>query len=184
MEGLITVVISVLFKPIVVDWPEQANWLTPEEKQLMLRRLALDVGPAKMDHFDKRAVKRVFSDWKVYVGIVMYLGIVNTGYASSFFIPTILNEMGYTAEESQIRSIPIWVVAAFLSMSMAYTADRVKHRYGFAILGLTVAIMGYIILLCQANLSVGVKYMACFFVVGGSNICQPITWVWLNNVSY
>ncbi|KAH8808472.1 putative MFS transporter [Xylogone sp. PMI_703] len=181
MEGLLTVVIAVLFKPIVVDWPEQATWLTPEEKQLMLRRLTRDVGPAKMDHFDKRAAKRIFSDWKVYVGVVMYLGIVNTGYAASFFIPTIINEMGYTAEESQVRSIPIWIVAAFLAMSMAWCADKLKHRYGFTLLGLGISIIGYTLLLCQQHLSVGVKYMACFFVVGGSNICQPITWVWLNN---
>ncbi|RFU35367.1 hypothetical protein B7463_g954, partial [Scytalidium lignicola] len=181
IEGLLTVVIAILFKPIVVDWPEQATWLTPEEKQLMLRRLAHDVGPAKMDHLDKRAIKRILSDWKVYVGIVMYLGIVNTGYASSFFIPTIINEMGYTAAESQVRSIPIWIVAAILAMSMAWLADKLKHRYAFTLLGLGISIIGYTLLLCQENLSVGVKYMACFFVVGGSNICQPITWVWLNN---
>jgi hypothetical protein len=44
----------------------------------------------------------------------MYFGVVNTGYATSFFIPTILNEMGYTAIASQVRSIPIFCVAAVL----------------------------------------------------------------------
>jgi hypothetical protein len=116
----------------------------------------------------------------------MYCGVVNTGTATSFFIPTIINEMGYTAQASQVRSIPIFVVAAVMSLGTAWISDRMQHRYGFTMLGVLVGTIGYVILLCQeynGGLSNGVKYMACFFIVSGGYMTQPITWVWLNNAS-
>ena len=115
-----------------------------------------------MDQLTKRSAKRIFSDWKIYCGIIMYFGVVNTGYSTSFFIPTILEEMGFTATIAQVRSIPIYIVAAVASLTVAYMADRLKHRYGFTMLGVVVGAIGYVILLCEDKVHVGVKYMACF----------------------
>jgi MFS family permease len=85
IEGLLTVLVGIIFKFWVVDWPETAKFLTEADRALLLRRLRSDAGFARMDHLDKRAAKRIFSDWKVYVGIMMYMGVVNTGYATSYF---------------------------------------------------------------------------------------------------
>lgn len=50
--------------------------------------------------------------------------------------------------------------------------------------GVSVASIGYIILLCQASVSVGVQYFALFLIVSGGYITQPVTIAWLsNNVS-
>jgi cyanate permease len=183
IEGILTVLVAIGFKFWVVDWPETAKFLTNEDRALLLRRLKTDAGFARMDHLDKRAARRIFSDWKIYCGTLMYFGVVNTGYATSFFIPTIIQQLGYTAEASQIRSIPVFMVAAVCSLSTAWIADRVKHRYGFTILGVVVGSVGYIILICQDSVPVGVKYLACFLITAGGYMTQPVTWVWLSNVS-
>jgi hypothetical protein len=36
----------------------------------------------------------------------MYFGIVNTGYATSFFTPTILRQLGWTSVRAQVINIP------------------------------------------------------------------------------
>jgi cyanate permease len=126
---------------------------------------------------------RIFTDWKIYCGIFMYMGVVNTGYATSFFIPTIIQEMGFTAAISQVRSIPIFIVAAIVALMVAWSTDKLKHRYGFTIVGVMVGLIGYVILLCQDRLPTGVKYLACFFITTGGYMTQPVTWVWLSNVS-
>lgn len=135
-----------------------------------------------MNHLDHRAAKRVFSDWKIYCGVFMYMGVVNTGYATSFFIPTIIQEMGFSSTAAQVRSIPIFICAAVFSLGTAWIADWRKHRYSFCMAGVTVGTIGYVVLLCQDRVSVGVKYMACFFITTGGYMCQPVTWVWLSNV--
>lgn len=83
IEGLATVVVGLASKFFTVDWPETAKFLTDEERKVLVAKLAQDNGEARMDHLDKRAAKRVFSDWKIYCAVFMYFGIVNTGYAGS-----------------------------------------------------------------------------------------------------
>lgn len=70
IEGLATVVVAVIAKFIIVDWPESATFLNEDERALLLRRLAEDQGEAKMDRMDKSSMKRTFSDPKLYLGCV------------------------------------------------------------------------------------------------------------------
>jgi uncharacterized membrane protein YfcA len=181
IEGLVTVVVGVFSKFFIPDWPEKAKFLTDSERILLLSRLSEDSGPAIMNRLDKRSTKRIFSDWKIYVGIIMYFGVVQSGYGTSFFIPTILNEMGYSAKRAQVLSIPIFVVATVGALCTALATDRLRKRYPFTILGVLVATVGYGILLGQRDLSVGVKYFATFLIVLGTYITQPVCIAWIQN---
>jgi hypothetical protein len=134
-----------------------------------------------MNRLDKPALKRIFTDWKIYVGTIMYLGIVNTGYATSFFTPTILTELGYKAEKAQVMSIPIFIVATVMCGLTALATDKLRHRYAFCILGISIATIGYSVLLAQASVSVGGRYAAIFLIVSGGYMCQPVTIAWINN---
>ena len=125
IEGLFTAIFALLGKFFIVDWPETAKFLTEDEKKLLIARLSADVADAKMNRLDKPAYKRIFTDWKMYLGVLMYFGIVNNGYSVSvsnyshlillflltqhqFFTPTILTEMGFSPIEAQVHSIPIF----------------------------------------------------------------------------
>lgn len=114
--------------------------------------------------------------------LTRFKGVVNTGYAGSFFVPTIVKELGYTSSVAQVRSIPIFVVATVTAVIAAYVSDRVRNRYWLTMLGLVVASTGYIMLLAQDKLSAGVKYFALFLIVPGGYITQPIVLVWLSNL--
>ena len=202
LEGLLTIVVGCVSKWWIVDWPETASFLSADERQVLILRLAQDTGEARMDHLDRTSAKRIATDWKIYAGTVAYFGVVNTGYAGSvgsskyhtitmallmfeqFFIPTILNQMGLTAAAAQIRTIPIYVVAAIACLTAAYSTDRLRHRYSFTIIGVGVATVGYVLLLCSQHVSVGVRYFALILIVSGGYTTQPITLTWLaNNVS-
>ena len=92
--------------------------------------------------------------------------------------------MGFSAQNAQARSVPIFVVAAILCFLTALVTDRLQHRFSFCIAGIAVSSAGYILLLCQQRLPVGVCYFALYLVMGGAYMTQPITLVWLaNNVS-
>jgi hypothetical protein len=89
IEGLITVVLGVVSKFWIADWPETATFLNESERALLIARLSADTGEAVMNRLDKPAARRIFRDPKIYLGTLAYFGIVNTGYAGSFFVPTI-----------------------------------------------------------------------------------------------
>ncbi|CAI7654101.1 unnamed protein product [Penicillium bialowiezense] len=181
LEGIATVVVGAIAKLLIVDWPEKAKFLTERERTILVARLQSENDSFPMNRLDRAAVWRILNDKKIYLGIIMYLGALNTGYATSFFIPSILRDMGWTSLMAQVMSIPIYIVAAVITIGTAYLSDKTKHRFGFVIAGCLIATVGYVILLAQRSVPVGGKYFALFAVTGGGFIAQPILIGWLSN---
>lgn len=111
----------------------------------------------------------------------MYFGIVNTGYATSFFTPTILKQLGWTSIHAQVMSIPIYIVATAIALATAYTSDKLRHRFAFTLAGCTIATIGYVILICQKSVPVGARYFALYAITGGGYMTQPMLMGWLSN---
>lgn len=95
IEGAVTVLIGVMAFFIIPDWPETAKFLKPEERTLLLSTLHEDSGPAVMNRLDKKAMKRAFSDWKIYLGLV-----------SSLISPRALYMARYNFSADKSRRIP------------------------------------------------------------------------------
>lgn len=189
IEGLISIAVSFPAKFLIADWPDDAKFLTTEEKKILQQIQSADVGGgAQMNRLDRTAWKRILTDWKLLVGSMIYIGITVSGYATALFIPSIVASLGYSGIEAQLHSIPIWIVASVVTLVVSIVTDRLKHRYGFIMFGVIFASIGYIILLCQGPLNSGlnphVRYMAVFFVTAGCYIAQPVAIVWMaNNLS-
>lgn len=67
---------GVLAKPLMWDWPANTKKLTPDEKMLLKSRMDKDTEMAKMDKLDRKAMKRIVKDWKVYTGsIKQFFGV-------------------------------------------------------------------------------------------------------------
>jgi cyanate permease len=67
-------------------------------------------------------------------------------YSFSLFLPTIIKNMGYSANQAQLMSVPPYVVACFFTIIASWFADRVKQR-GIFMLGFQlVAILGFALL--------------------------------------
>lgn len=237
IEGAITAVVSVGAAFLIVDWPEQCKFLSPEELVLLKKRLAADGGDiARMDTLNPYAYKLILSDWKIWLSSFVYvsvhtyihtnylltfaytptylpshlftcpsnsyfnraptnhsgkctqMGIGITGYSTTFFMPTILKEFGWTAESAQVHTIPVYVVSGAGMLLAAWASDRLHHRYGFIMLGALLSTIGYGVLLSQqqhyATLSSSTKYGAVFLAALGGYIGTPIALAWLaNNLS-
>ncbi|KAJ9617269.1 hypothetical protein H2200_000990 [Cladophialophora chaetospira] len=181
LEGIGSVLIGVMALWLVPDWPENARFLTEEERLIVVQRVATDRRDVSMNHWNKKTAIRVFTDAKIYLGVLMYLGTVTTSYAGAFFIPTIVKQLGWTAVKAQLMSIPIWTCAMLSTLTTCYLSDRLRHRYGFIVVGACVSTLGYVILLKMHSVAVGVRYFAIFFCFSGAFIVQPVTVVWLSN---
>lgn len=94
LEGLATFLIGIASFWLIYDFPDQAKFLSPDDRARVLRRLAADQQSSaeheefKMDYF-WASVK----DWKTYLGAVIYMGADGTLYAFSLFVPTIISEL-------------------------------------------------------------------------------------------
>lgn len=72
-------------------------------------------------------------------------------YSFSLFLPTIIKNMGYTANQAQLMSVPPYVVACFFTIVASYLADKFRTR-GIFMLGFQlVAITGFAMLAGSAK---------------------------------
>jgi MFS family permease len=70
LEGIATIVIALVAKLLIVDWPEKARFLSERERTILLARLRSDKQSFGMDRLDRAAIRRIRSDKKIYLGCV------------------------------------------------------------------------------------------------------------------
>ena len=127
IEGIVTVFVALAAYWVMHDYPDTARFLTAEEKHEVQRRLEEDRS-ALADEFDLKYVKHAFSDWKIWVHMVITIGIYTPLYSISLFMPTIVKTLGYTNETAQLMTVPPYIAACICCISGGFLADRAGHR--------------------------------------------------------
>ena len=74
LEGLVTVIAGLLSFYILQDYPETARFLSEPERKLATRRLREDGQSSNTsEKFHWSEVKKSFTDWKTWVGILCHI---------------------------------------------------------------------------------------------------------------
>lgn len=118
--GAITMIIGAVSWFVIVDFPCDATFLTPEEREIVTRRLEADgQHGARNEGFKWSEFRNSFTDWKTWTGMVMYMGVDGALYAFSLFLPSIIKEMNPSASATtvQLMSVPPYAFACILVTS-------------------------------------------------------------------
>jgi hypothetical protein len=178
IEGIITLVISVGAYFVIVPFPEDCKFLSPDQKALLLARIRDDGGLVAHDTLSMKRVLVILKDWKIWAAVLIYLGGAENANSITSFQPTILRGIGYTQTGAQIRTIPVYLVAAVYSLSLAYVAEYLRKRYLFCMIGFATIMIGLIVEVVQPK-QPGIRYMGLFFMTAGSYLVMPLTIVWI-----
>lgn len=94
LEGIATVVIGIISFWAVHDFPDEAKFLSDDDRKRVIRRLALDQqSSAEHEEFKMGYFWASLKDWKTYLSAFIYAGCDAPLYAFSLFLPTIIKEM-------------------------------------------------------------------------------------------
>jgi predicted MFS family arabinose efflux permease len=126
-----------------------------------------------------RDVLTVMRDHRVWLGGLMYFGLIVPAYGYAYFAPTIIQSYHYSAIQTQLRSVPPWVAAFAFSMLVAVLSDWCRHRFLFAIGPICISIAGFAILL-NVHDHVNVQYAALFLICMGTYSAMPVIVCWFN----
>lgn len=175
LEGLLTVVVAFVAYWIINDYPATANFLTAEEKVEVERRLHQDRN-GLADEFDIKYLFHALKDWKIYVHMLITIGIYTPLYSFSLFLPTIVANMGYSANTAQLMSVPPYVAACLCTIAGGYLADRSQQRGKYMIFFCAVAIVGFVMLISTTK--PGVQYTGTFLAACGiyPNVPMGVAW--------
>ncbi|KAH9832609.1 MFS general substrate transporter [Rhodofomes roseus] len=182
IEGLVTVVAGAVSYWIIQDFPDNARFLTEVERTAVVRRLqADDQFSAAGEKLQLRYIWKSLKDWQTWLGMLLYMGTDGPLYAFSLFLPSIINQLGYTATPANLLTVPVYVVACICTCAVGFIADKYGGRGYLNVLCLAVGAAGYIILIASRN--AGVSYFAVYLAACGiySSIPNVIAWV-SNNV--
>ncbi|KAB2574912.1 Major facilitator superfamily [Lasiodiplodia theobromae] len=180
LEGLLTVVVSVIFFFVLPNFPEEAKWLTEEERRYVKARLQADQGRSAAERqITLGDIGRVFKDPKIWVGGFMYFGLIVPAYGYAYFSPTIIKTYGYSAIQTQLHSVPPWAAAFGLAMTVAYFSDKTRHRFLFTLIPIAIAIAGFGILISVHD-NKELQYAALFLVAMGCYSAMPVIVCWFN----
>lgn len=175
-----TVVVSFAFFFLLPNFPEEVKWLSEPERAYVKYRLQVDQGRSARERPIKmRDVGNVFKDPKIFVGGLMYFGLIVPAYGYAYFSPAIIQAYGYSPIQTQLHSVPPWAAAFGFAMVVAYFSDRLKHRFLFAIFPICVAVAGFAILITVHNHR-ELQYAALFLVAMGAYTAMPVIVCWFN----
>jgi hypothetical protein len=189
------------------DFPETATFLTEEERAFVVYRLKYQdfkderedgaVRVAQDDSFQWKYVKAAFLDWQIWTNVWVYwgmfhrwisylilttIGIVCPLYGISLFLPSIIRGLGYTSSTAQLLTVPIYITASVLAVTVAWYSDRVGKRYPFILACMCIMAVGFI--MCVASATPGVIYAGVFIAACALYPAFPGNITWLSNSEF
>ncbi|KAI0267310.1 MFS general substrate transporter [Gloeopeniophorella convolvens] len=180
IPDLIMAVMILLFLP---SFPFSATFLTPRQKAIAQARLNRDHKPQShggMNGWD--GFKAVVSDINAWLLMLIYASF-NVGVATiSYFLPTLINGLGFTAINAQGLTVAPYLVGWLMVFLLSWHSDRTNDRGWHVIFTASLSLVGYIILVTSVQKSVGAAYFALFLVIGGNYALFPLVMSWASNI--
>jgi predicted MFS family arabinose efflux permease len=151
---------------------------------MLTNRLRQDIGLSwNGEHiFSWQQVRSVFSDWKVYLYMFIYVGNSIAAHCLIIYLPTLINKsMKFTNENAQLMSAPPHVISCVTTLLISFSAGRCNERGYHLSLTLLIGIVGYILLITLTKYSSSILYIATCITCVGTYSTIPLIMSWFTN---
>lgn len=180
LEGIVTVLVAISAYFYMHDYPETATFLTEEERAIIVQMLREDtLGLDKT--FKMEYVWHTLGDYKAWLQVMIYLGQLVPVYSISLFTPTIVRELGFSAANAQLLTIPPFVAGCIATIAVGVYSDKLNKRGPFVIGGCSVSMIGYTILISQGR--PGLSYFGAILTAVGVYPCIAVTLAWAGSAA-
>jgi MFS family permease len=185
IEGLLTIVVSAAAYGFIPNYPLTAKFLSSEERTHLISRLSKNQDATVSETFTWSGVVAALRDPKCWLYGLTFHTLSLPLYTLSLFLPTIIQELGFTAAQAQLLTIPPYAIATGLTVLTAVLSERLKRRAPFIMIPAAVGIVGYIVLLTVPSAkSPGAAYVGTILAAAGIYPACAIGLSWpANNVS-
>jgi sugar phosphate permease len=142
LEGLPSVLVGLAAVLFLENGPRNAKWLTPQQKELLVKRLAEEEDSKRAEGHSSHRMSDAFRNPNVWFLCLVYFGFVMGSYGVSFWLPQIISET-ITKEPFRIGLLSIipWGVGAIVMVLVGHHSDVTGERcWHIAIPGLLCAV--------------------------------------------
>ena len=190
VEGFPSIVVAIFVYLLIPDAPGSTRYFTPRERKvarLRLRKEKDNTPNSEERRLNLTQIRQTLVDPKSYLTAAMFF-CCNVAFSSlPVFLPTIVEEMGYSAIASQALSAPPYLVAFFIVLITAWLSDHFRTRSTFVIFHALLATVGYAMMAVAGSMHASpfVRYIGVYPAATGffSAITIIITWTINNQMS-
>lgn len=191
IEGILTCVVGAAAFFILPNSVATARFLSQEERDLAQERLYVShntslprsSGPPEAEEFKWSEVLRGIRSPQLWLSGTAYFAILSGLYSFGLFLPSIVVQLGYTANKAQLMTVPPYAVAAAITVVIAYISDRTRVRGIVMLFTIPIAIIGYVAIANVGDHQNAVKYGMVFLMATGLYASVPPILVWISNNS-
>lgn len=111
IEGIPSCLSAFLVWFFLPDYPEEATWLTIQERDLAVERLRVEGSKGHHKAMSLSDAMATLTDWRLWAHYVVYFGISTPFSSLSLFTPSITAGLGYHDLHAQLMTVPPYAVA-------------------------------------------------------------------------
>ncbi|KAJ3503782.1 hypothetical protein NLJ89_g8279 [Agrocybe chaxingu] len=182
LEGLFTVLMGFIGFFLVPATPRESKFLTYEQKELIMARLERDrpsILPA--DKFSVKEIFRSLTSPQVIILFVIFFMVGTQLYGLALFLPSIVNQLGFDRNRSQLLSVGPFAAGFFLTIISAIWSDRYQMRGIPAATISLLSVAGFSLFFAAREKYVA--YGALYLMVPGVYAGAPVFIAWMANNS-
>ncbi|KAF7308966.1 putative transporter C11D3.18C [Mycena kentingensis (nom. inval.)] len=180
VEGIITTGIGILGFWIIPTDPVHTRMLNEEERALALARISADQAVATHGKKERTSLALVLRSFNIHTTfcILCYFFVNVTFQGLALFMPTVIATLGkFTVVQSQLRTVPPYIVCVIWTLFISWVALRYKTHSLAIGASAFFQIIGYAIFVGTKTSASDARYAACFFALFASPI-GPLALAW------
>ncbi|KAF4856215.1 putative transporter [Colletotrichum siamense] len=182
IEGVVSLAVGLAIIVLLPDSFETAKWLTNDDKNLMrIRAEQARVYQGESENFDKTEVKLAFMDPKVWLSAACQFCANTCSFGFGTFLPVIIRGFGYSSIKTQLLTVPVYIWASAVYLTVAYISDKLNKRAIFMVPMALVTATGYALMLGVSMKATGVQYFATFVTATGIYCVVGLNVTWISN---
>ena len=180
---------------VLPDSPLSARWLTDDEKRY-LGAVSVNSGSGGAAHvpFRKKDFVDAVTDPKIWLCGLLGVGCNVPIYGCAFLplleyktltlrfsysLPTVLVQLGYTAEIAQLMTVPLYAVGALFCITTAIISDKIGRRAPAVIIAYSLGTIGLIAeFALPKDRMATTRYGFLFFIPAGFYAGYPASLAW------
>ncbi|KAJ5423686.1 Major facilitator superfamily domain general substrate transporter [Penicillium cf. griseofulvum] len=165
-KGVTTTGVSIIVHWTLLDYPHSSRGLSPEERKLAQQRLIEDGNADQGDSKNQNTsifilLLQAIPNWRTWIPIPGYMAILGAS-AISYFYPTLVNDMGYTATAAQYMTAPLYIVSLAAAIPICWFADPKPHARGQLLVGSMIVVMVFFAFTAGIRNSTAQYMFLCF----------------------
>jgi predicted MFS family arabinose efflux permease len=179
LEGVFTICFSLFSFWILPNNPLDVKTLSPTERQCLVQHLLLDAKGTESIAIIPRQILSILKDTNMWLVVLVLFSNSVSFFGLAYFTPSIIAGFRYSANKTQLYTVPPFAIAFVATIISALVADQYKAQEAVSIVCTLHSVISFASF--STSKTIRVRYASLCFLITGVYATAPCLITWLAN---